>query len=75
MMSQFIRGDQMKNSWWKRPKCATCSKKFNKKDKQHVIQLEAADGTIELKVCDNCANFWDASAEVLQKGRKNEDDA
>ena len=61
-------------SWWKRPKCATCTKKFFKKDKVHIINVKTADGELELKVCDNCANFWDASADVLQKGRKQDDD-
>lgn len=64
----------MVKSWWKRPKCATCLKKFNKKDRQHEIRVQTEDGMIELKICDNCANFWDASTEVLQKGRRNNDE-
>lgn len=60
--------------WWKRHKCGSCKKVFKKKDHVHVLKVKAEDGTIEMEICTNCANFWDASAEVLQRGRRDDDE-
>lgn len=57
-------------TWWKRRKCATCKKVLKAKHPIHEIRIEAADGNIELEVCEDCARFWDKSAEVLSSGRK-----
>lgn len=62
-------------SWWKRKKCGTCKKVIKKKTITHELRLQTADGMLEVEICDDCARFWDASAEVLSKGRKKDDDS
>lgn len=57
-------------SWWKRKKCGACKRVFKKKDSIHELRLQTADGVLEVEICDECARFWDASAEVLTKSRK-----
>lgn len=59
-------------SWWKRKKCASCRKVLKPKHGCHELRLGTADGIINLEVCDDCARFWDASAEVLT-GKSKED--
>lgn len=34
-----------------------------------TLRLKVQEGTAEMKVCDDCANFFDKSAEVLGKRR------
>lgn len=61
-------------SWWKRRKCATCNKVLKpKKQPVHELRVGTADGIVELEVCEQCANFFDKSAEVLVKSRKKDD--
>ena len=40
-------------------------------DEPAILRLKVLDGTAEVRVCDECADFFDKSAEVL-KGKKNE---
>ena len=37
-----------------------------------IIRLKVEDGIAEVLVCDECADFFDKSADVLLKGQKNE---
>jgi len=37
-----------------------------------IIRLKVEDGIAEILVCDECADFFDKSADVLLKGQKNE---
>lgn len=57
-------------SWWKRKKCGTCKKVLKKKHSIHELRLQTAEGVLELEICEDCATFWDASADVLTKHRK-----
>lgn len=44
-------------------------------DTPTVLRLKVQDGTTEMSVCDECANFFDKSAEVLtQRGKGNKSD-
>lgn len=44
-------------------------------DTPAVLRLKVQDGTAEMSVCDECANFFDKSAEVLtQRGKGNKSD-
>lgn len=44
-------------------------------DTPTVLRLKVQDGTTEMSVCDDCANFFDKSAEVLtQRGKGNKSD-
>jgi ribosome-binding protein aMBF1 (putative translation factor) len=53
-----------------KPKCKTCGRKFKKDEAKHIIRLETHDGVAELEICEECADFWDLSADVLMnKGR------
>lgn len=54
-------------SWWKRKKCVTCKKVLKKKHTTHELRLNTADGIVDLEICEECARFWDGSAEVLSR--------
>lgn len=54
-------------SWWKRKKCVTCKKVLKKKHTIHELRLNTADGVVDLEICEECARFWDGSAEVLSR--------
>ena len=44
-------------------------------DTPAVLRLKVQDGTAEMNVCDDCANFFDKSAEVFtQRGKGNKSD-
>lgn len=45
-------------------------------DTPSVLRLKVQDGVAEMNVCDDCANFFDKSAEVLRrrgKGKKRDE--
>jgi len=46
--------------------------KYPKKALFHELRLETADGTASLEICEKCADFFDKSADVIMKGRKDE---
>ncbi len=56
---------------WKK-KCPICMDKYSKKAVFHELRLETADGTVSLEICEKCADFFDKSADVIMKGRKDE---
>ena len=39
-----------------------------------ILRLKVQDGIAEMSVCDECADFFDKSAEVLLRGRKGSKD-
>lgn len=39
-----------------------------------ILRLDLQDGTMDVKVCGECADFFDKSAQVLSKGRIEGDD-
>lgn len=57
-------------SWWKRRKCATCKKVLKNKHMVHELRVNTADGLVDLEICEDCARFWDGSAEVLSRRGK-----
>jgi hypothetical protein len=62
-------------SWWKRRKCTTCKKVLKKGADVHEIRLQSVDGISEFEICGDCADFWDKSAEVLQRRGEEKKDA
>ena len=36
------------------------------------MRVNTDDGVVSLQICDKCADFFDKSAEVIMKGRKDE---
>jgi len=52
---------------WSRKKCATCNSVLKEKKGIHELRLNTADGIVEIEICGECADFWDKSADVLQK--------
>lgn len=66
-------------SWWNRRKkfkrenlCHICS--INQmSDEPAIVRLKVQDGMVEMTVCDECADFFDQTAEVLLRGRKNDE--
>ena len=65
-------------SWWDRRKkkkselenlCHVCG--VNQlPDNPAIVRLKVQDGVAEVNVCDECADFFDKSAEVLLRGNK-----
>lgn len=61
--------------FWKRKKCATCGATLKEKSGIHELRIDTADGLVDLEICSTCADFWDKSADVLQKrGKDNSDE-
>jgi DNA/RNA endonuclease YhcR with UshA esterase domain len=56
----------------KRKKCATCKNVLKEQTGIHELRINTADGTMDLEICSECADFLDKSADVLLKGQKNE---
>lgn len=53
-------------------KCPVCEDKYPKKAQFHELRLETAEGLHTLEICVKCADFFDKSADVIMKGRKDE---
>ena len=41
-------------------------------DEPAILRLSVQDGTAEMLVCDECADFFDQSAEILNRGKRDE---
>jgi hypothetical protein len=37
------------------------------------MRVNTDEGVVSLEICENCADFFDKSAEVIMKGRKQDD--
>lgn len=66
-------------SWWNRRKksklenlCHVCGVN-QMPEEPAIIRLKVREGVAEVLVCDECADFFDKTAEVLLKGRKNDE--
>ena len=60
--------------WFNRNKhCAVCEEKYLKSVPFHEMRLNTDDGTVSLEICEKCADFFDRSAEVIMKGRQQDD--
>jgi hypothetical protein len=60
-------------SWFNRNKlCSVCEDKYLKSVPFHEVQVNTDDGMISLEICEKCADFFDKSADVIMKGRKDE---
>lgn len=51
--------------------CHVCSQN-QLPEEPAIIRLAVQEGTVEILVCDECADFFDKSADVLSKGRKDD---
>lgn len=60
-------------SWWKNKKCKLCKKKLPKVKDSAKMQLETADGTHTIEICDECEEFWNLSEEILNRDRKDDE--
>ena len=59
--------------WFNRNKtCAVCEDKYLKSVPFHEMRVNTDEGVVSLEICDKCADFFDESAEVIMKGRKDE---
>lgn len=56
-------------------KCQSCHDKYPKSTAFHELRLNTADGILNLEICEKCADFFDKSAEVIMKGRRQDDDS
>lgn len=55
---------------WGKKKCQVCEVKYPKDETFHEIRLDTLDGIHIVNICEKCADFFDKSAEVIMKGRK-----
>jgi hypothetical protein len=55
---------------WKRKKCATCKAVLKENNGIHELRINTAEGIVDLEICGDCADFWDKSADVLQRRGK-----
>ena len=61
-------------TWFSRNKtCAVCEDKYLKSVPFHEMRVNTDDGVATFEICEKCADFFDKSAEVIMKGRKQDD--
>jgi hypothetical protein len=61
-------------TWFSRNKiCAVCEDKYPKSVPFHEMRVNTDDGVVSLEICEKCADFFDKSAEVIMKGRRQDD--
>lgn len=53
-------------------RCPVCNSKVDKLD--NAITLKSSEGTHEIFICNNCADFFEDSSEVLRKRKRTSDD-
>jgi len=54
----------------KKKSCPVCNDNYPLEETFHELRLQSKDGVNSLEICNNCADFFDKSAEVL-KGKRN----
>ena len=59
----------------RKKKCPVCEHKYPSRTNFHEMRVNTADGVVSLEICEKCADFFDKSAEVIMKGRKQDDDS
>lgn len=57
---------------WGKKKCPVCQVKYPKDTVFHELRLDTSEGIHTLDICEKCADFFDKSADVIMKGRKDE---
>jgi len=57
---------------FKKDRCCNCDAKL--KQDYATLRVRAEGELIELNICNECADFWDKSTEVLQKRGKKDDE-
>jgi hypothetical protein len=48
-------------------KCPGCGVKTLKEKLDTELRMETLDGVVSVFVCESCANFWDKSADILNR--------
>jgi hypothetical protein len=51
-------------------RCPVCSSPVEKNDLVATIQMNTLSGLHEIQVCEPCGDFFDKSAEILQKSKR-----
>lgn len=54
-------------------KCKGCKGRLKKGEVFSELRVDTAEGLLTMDICPRCADFWDGSAEVLNKRREDED--
>lgn len=57
---------------WLGKKCAGCTSRLKKNEVFSELRLDTAEGPTSMLICPRCADFWEGSAKVLTKRRKDE---
>ena len=61
-------------TWFSRNKtCAVCEDKYLKSVPFHEMRVNTDEGVVSLEICDKCADFFDKSAELTMKGKRQDD--
>jgi hypothetical protein len=61
-------------TWLVRNKyCAVCEEKYLKSVPFHEMRMKTDDGEVSLEICEKCADLFDKSADVIMKGRNQDD--
>jgi len=62
----------MLNIFKKRLRCGACGAKLD--ELTHELRLGTSEGVVDIHICDQCAAFFDKSAEVLMKKQGGDDE-
>jgi hypothetical protein len=57
-------------TWWKRKKCPLCKTVLKKKNGSGKLNMETAEGPLELEICMGCSIILEKSSEILHGSRK-----
>jgi hypothetical protein len=57
-------------SWWKRKKCQLCKTVLKKKNGAGMLNVETAEGPLELEICMGCSTVLEKSSEILNGSRR-----
>lgn len=50
-------------------KCPGCGVKTPKEKLDAELRMETLDGVVSVFVCESCADFWDKSADILNRSK------
>ena len=56
----------------KSKKCSICEVKFSLDVPFHEMRVNTDEGVVSLEICEECADFFDKSADILRKSRNQE---
>lgn len=55
--------------WWKN-KCKMCQTRYDGDGAE--VQINTSEGLLTIRICDNCADFLDDSADMMRRKKDDE---